>query len=199
MRWSPLLTLLIVAGCGEDPIGPPPPPPPPEGLVTVRVTAIVTSVRDAYLSYCLGGLIVVGESLTGTYTYDAQAEDSDEADNSAEYHMHAAPYSMSFTDGSFVFKASEPLDIRLTIANGDGVSGPDRYSVSSVTNAAISCGYVDAIAVALEDASGSAINQATLTERAPALRDWTGPNTLLIHGGSLAGTFEIQGRITRIE
>ncbi len=159
--------------------------------ITIGITGIVDSVEDlgpgdGYLD----GLVNVGDSITGYYTYDADTLDSNPLPDVGDYLHNSAPAGIFLTIGPFEFKTDpENVDFVVEIENDYPWIDPDinwdGYLLRSYNNLSLSNGtVVNHISWQLDDFSGNALSNDSLPTTAPVLEDypdsWTG---VIITGG----------------
>jgi len=87
------------------------------GLVTIDITAEIIEVYKSEERY--GGLIKVGDIMTGSYTYDSDTPDSNPSDPEVGLYEYTAPsYGVNLNAGGFVFQTDPAhVDYHLTISN----------------------------------------------------------------------------------
>jgi hypothetical protein len=76
--------------------------------VTIALTATVDQVYD--WANVLGGTIHPGDTMTGTYTYNAAASNSSPTPNTGAYWHTTAPYGVSLKVGGKVFE-TDPQNV----------------------------------------------------------------------------------------
>ena len=175
------------------------PTPTEAALITIEIEAVVDRVDDPH-GY-LEGKIIVGDIITGAYTYDSSTPDQDwlwgsPSDIVGRYHHFAPPYGISLTVGDFVFQ-TDPSNVNFLIGIvNDNQSGDDIYGLLSYNNLPLSDGtLVGGISWTLEDSTGSVFSNDSLPTTAPVLDDW-GFNRLTVNGGTPAIPFGILSHVT---
>ncbi|MDO8302447.1 MAG: hypothetical protein Q7T18_04305 [Sedimentisphaerales bacterium] len=154
--------------------------------ITIAISGYVTSVNDMYSN--LDGKINVGDSITGTYTFDTAISEL------SVYNYYALPAGVSLDIGTFHFQ-TDPANVWVTLGviNNDS-AGEDWYSVYSHNNLPLSDGtrVVD-IVFGLRDPTGTALSSDAFPLIAPDLSKWGNALTIDIARG---GTHTIRGLIT---
>lgn len=152
-------------------------------LITIAITANVTGVNDSY--NLLEGKVSVGNTITGTYTYDTSTPDTNPLQTLGDYNYHSLPCGLVFAVGELVFSTdSEDIGFFVGIANNHSEPPWDGYWINSYNNSLLSNGTeVDRILWQLDDYGGTALSSATLPTVAPVLSDWD-YSTLSIVGGN---------------
>jgi len=100
--------------------------------------------------------IVPGAVITGTYTYDSKAKDTNSDPTVGDYWYYSAPDGITIRagDGSETSSASSGTQFLVELVNRD----TDNYLLRSYTNRPWSCGTpVDHISWQLDDPSGTAL------------------------------------------
>lgn len=137
--------------------------------ITIQITGEVTSASGS----ALPSTIHVGDTFTGTYTYDSLTEDS-----GGGHYVHNAPYGITISLGGYEFMTAPnhvgQFDMRIGDDSiGNGVN--DYYGVrSQYQNISIpSVGFnIDYILWSLRDDTHTALSSGDLPITAPILEDW---------------------------
>jgi len=163
-------------------------------LVTIQIEAVVDSVQDE--GNYLEGKIEVGDTITGTYTYDLSTPDSEPLGYAGLYEHHSAPAGISLSVGGFDFKTDpDNVDFVVAILNDIPPSGKDQIWMRSYNNLPLSSGVaVESISWQLDDPTGTALSSHELPAGAPVLDDWL-LAPLLIHGPSRGASFGISAHV----
>jgi hypothetical protein len=139
-------------------------------LITIGLTAEVTGVSDIYGH--LEDKIHVGDTVTGTYTYDSATLDSEPDPAVGRYEYSTPPAGICLTVGGLEFK-TDPCSVGFELYVADNYLGEDRYGVSSYSNLPLPNGTpVQSIAWYLEDSTGTALSSDALPLTEPNLADW---------------------------
>ena len=142
----------------------------------------------------LGNAISIGDSVTGTYTYDSEAVDSNPSLESGLYYHSNSLYGISLYIGGLNFK-TDPTNVDFLVSVGNWSSGTDNYGLLSYRNLPLSNGaLVDEISWQLTDPTGTALSNDVLPLIAPDLSKWHS-NGLTIDSDRESG-FRIGARIT---
>jgi hypothetical protein len=165
-------------------------------LITIEITAEVDSVDDAYGH--LEGNINVGDTITGTYTYESTTLDTNPSPYGGDYEHFAPPAGIFLSAGGFDFRTDPAnVDFLIEIIN-DYTSGGlhDAYLVRSYYNLPLSNGtYLGGITWHLADYSATALSSIQLPITAPVLGDWDF-NFLTFGGGTDEEPFAISAHVT---
>lgn len=149
------------------------------GWITISISGVVTDVDDR------GGLdnkIQVGDTFTGTYTYDSATLGETEGSWSwTKYSYYDAPAGMSLNIGEFNFK-TDPADVEFEIYLNNNGSLGDTYFMQSLSNLSLSNGApVRVMGWTLIDNTSTALSNEDLPLLAPDLTMWNG-NLVEIRG-----------------
>jgi hypothetical protein len=139
-------------------------------IVTIYLNAEVTFVDD--IGDLLEGRVDVGDTITGSYTYNSDTLDSNPLNTVGEYQHFNPPSGISFSVGGFIFKTDpDNVDFLMTIL--DNHNGEDRYSFINYNNLPLSSGVeVDIVSWGLYDDSSTALSSVSLPTVPPSLEDW---------------------------
>jgi hypothetical protein len=147
------LVALIVSVLGS--ITPQPAAAATDSQITIALTATVDEVSDYY--NLLGGAIHPGDTITGTYTYNAAANDSNSSPNVGDYWHTTAPYGVSLKVGGFVFE-TDPQNVSFLVDLVNNLYDRDNYLFRSYNNRFLSNGVrVTHIAWQLDDTTRTAL------------------------------------------
>ena len=144
------------------------------GLVIVEFTAEVTRVNETY--GFLQGRINIGDTITGTYTYDTSAPDLDPDIANGRYEYYTPPSGIYIHVGEFESK-TDPYNTDFIIAiENDArlISGTrDTFRLESRNNLPLGDDVLcDVIYLHFEDYSGLALSSDALPSVAPVVADW---------------------------
>ena len=180
---SASIGFLVMCGCGDDTSTGPREEDPTR--ITMQLTAIVSTVDDP--SSVLGGLVEVGDTITGTYTYDSTTEDTYPDTTVGRYSHSSAPYGMFLEIDGYEFKTDlNDVDFLVEIWNNSGSPAYDFYVVRSYNNAPLTLNVaVEYIFWQLEDETATAVSSTELTTSPPDLADWTSIWGLTVEGYSM--------------
>jgi len=141
-------------------------------IITINLTAEVTQVDD--ISGLLEGNVNVGDTITGSYTYDSTTPDSNPSETVGDYRYFSAPYGVTLSAGGFVFK-TDPSSVYFCVEVGNNhlYQTWDHYLFRSYNNLTLSNGVlVDVIDWQLYDDSGTALLSDELPTTPPILEQW---------------------------
>ena len=167
--------------------------------VTMRFEAQVEMVDDP--GYSLGGAIQPGQTLTGTYVYDASTPDGNPTPGIASYRHTSAPFGVSVQAGSLTFE-TDPNTVDFTLELQSDHPFGDSYRFNSLYNrSSLSAIVVDSILWQLDDGTGQALASEALTDQPPALGQWQSLMGLVVQGRHLESTapFFIRAHMTSVE
>lgn len=135
--------------------------------ITMAITATVDEVVDLY------GLLNVrpGDTITGTYTYNAAAVNQSPTPGVGSYRHTTAPYGIRLNVGGTIIE-TDPDHVNFNVYLSNNRYGRDSYAVSSVRNIAVGQYNVTSINWALYDLSQTALKNVNLPKTAPKLSDW---------------------------
>ena len=169
------------------------PMPAKAALVIIAIEAVVDDVQDPY-NY-LAGLVIVGTTITGTYTYDTDTPDSSQFPNAGRYEHYAPPSGFSLIVGGFSF-VTDPMDTYFDVRILNDYLNDDFYWLTSYNNLPLPEGTtINNINWLLGDPSEAAISSIELPMTAPVLDDWQ-VNHLSIGGGPEREGFTFSGHVT---
>ena len=153
--------------------------------VTIALTATVDQVYD--WANVLGGTIHPGDTMTGTYTYNAAASNSSPTPNTGAYWHTTAPYGVSLKVGGKVFE-TDPQNVSFVVGLYNNIYDRDTYLIYSANNRPLSDHInITWIEWYLDDPSQTALKSIALPRTAPKLSDWQQPpccpgGGLLVYG-----------------
>jgi hypothetical protein len=172
------------------------------GRITIKIVAEVTDVHDA--DNLLGGKIQTGDTITGKYVYNSQAQDSDPTyPNIGYYQFSTRPYGVEINAGGFVFKTNpNDVNFQIWVSNDITYYGPkyDTYEIVSWKNSPLSNGVlVEIIIWQLSDSTASVVSSPDLPTTAPDLTLLHSQKGLVIQGEDPSDsdkTFQITADVT---
>jgi hypothetical protein len=137
--------------------------------VTITFSATVIELND--WAHALGN-VQVGDTVTGTYTYNAAAVNLSQTPGTATYLHTTGSYGMRANIGGQVLE-SDPQNLYLIAFLANNWYGRDIYSVGSANNRLLSGLYnVTSLGVGFYDNSQTALKNVKLPKTAPTLSDW---------------------------
>jgi len=164
-------------------------------LVTIGIEGTVHAVHDPQ-SY-LEGLVVVGDLITGTYTYDTDTPNTSSSPQVGRYEHYTYPCGFSLSAGGLHFMTDPDRTHCLIQIVDDQLYSIGTYSVTSYGNLPLSNGAViDRISWGLRDDSGSAVSSTELLATAPVLTHWRDFNYLNVEGPGSRDNILFQAHIT---
>jgi hypothetical protein len=172
-------------------------------IITIGITAEIAEVDD--LGGLLNGQLGAGNIITGRYTYDSAAQDSQPlTPNIGDYWHYSSPYGIRLFGSGFIFQ-TDPGDVEflVEIVNGEG---RDSYLLRSYNNLPLYEGVcVQHIAWELDDFTGIALSSDALSLEPPVLKDWDSICGIDITGndrppdGCGGNSFSIRAHVTSVE
>jgi len=153
--------------------------------ISINITAEVALVDDP--GDTLGGVISVGDIITGTYIYESTTPDSNPLPTVGDYWHSTPPYGITINAGELVFKTDpDNVDFLVEIVNDHGSPPRDNYllrSYNNIFNPALPNGaVVDHISWQLDDPTATALSSEVLPTVPPVLDDWQSIFGLTITG-----------------
>ena len=163
-------------------------------LITIAITATVDAMHDD--GNYLEGKVHVGDSITGTYTYESTTPDTNPATDVGDYWHYSSPAGISLAVGGFNFK-TDPANVKFLVEIVNNNGGIDAFLVRSDNNLFLSNGtYVDCISWDLQDRTLTALSSDSLPTTAPVLSQWQ-TNFLTFGGGAgKSNSFAIAAHVT---
>lgn len=155
-------------------------------LITIEITAEVDAVYDP--SGYLEGNIGVGDTITGTYSYESTTLDTNPSPYVGDYEHFASPAGIFLSVGEFDFTTDLANVAFLVEIINDYTSGGlhDSYILRSYSNLPLSNEVsVDHISWSLRDSSATALSSTDLPTTAPVLDAWLSRNELRLEGERL--------------
>lgn len=167
--------------------------------ITIEISGVVTSIRDLE-DYPYDEIINIGDTFSGTYTYDSATGDSSSSNTMGSY-KHDSPYGFDVSLGGFEFTTVESHlgEFSIRVYNDHSLQTYDRLIIASNLNSPLSTGIsVDRISWDLYDATHTAISSINLPTDAPDIDAWGNTFTIGCGGGPNA-SFAIWGEVTHAE
>ena len=176
--------------------------------VTINISATVTFVDDEL--GVLGAGILVGDILTGSYTYDPTTPDTNTSSTVGDYLHYGPPYGISITSSAGDNYATDPTNtlFRVGLVNDTNTPPSDHFLLVSSRNvSSVSSLYIRAIKWLLEDPTATALDSTELSLTPPNRADWSYVPGLYIQGCDLesfnifgdcitARSFTVQAQVT---
>jgi hypothetical protein len=148
-------------------------------LIIINITATVDRVDD-FGNY-LEGKIHVGDTITGSYTYESTTLDSNPSSQVGDYEHYTSPYGASLTVGGFEFRTN-PSNVDFVVEVVNDYPSGDNYAFRSYNNVPLFNGtLVDGIGWQLDDYTATALSSDALPATAPILSQWQA-NDLMLFG-----------------
>ncbi len=167
------------------------------GLVIVQFTAEVTQASDPY--DLLQGRINLGDTITGTYTYDTSAPDLLPGTERARYEYDTPPSGISVQAGGFESRSDpDNTDFSIEIVNNATAAGGswDSFILESENNLPFGGDLViNAITLDFYEGSALAISSDALPVDAPEIAMWSRAQ-VWIDGGARQRSVAITGDLT---
>jgi hypothetical protein len=137
--------------------------------ITITFTATVIELND--WAHALGN-IQLGDTVTGTYTYNAAAVNLSQTPGTASYLHTTGSYGMRANIGGTVVE-TDPQNLYFYVFLANNWYERDIYSVVSANNRPLSGLYnVTSLAFGFYDNSQTALKNVKLPKTAPTLSDW---------------------------
>jgi hypothetical protein len=171
----------------------------PDVPISINFTAEVWDVDDDFNH--LGGAISVGDTITGSYTYDAATPDSNPDPTVGRYLYTSPPYGIRVDAGGFVFQTDPSnVDFEIEILNDRDSPARDYYVVTGRHGLPLSNGAsVDSIQWQLDDPTATALSSDALPTVPPTLADWESLFGLWLLGeGSPYGFYTVSAHVTSV-
>jgi hypothetical protein len=164
--FAALLVALMLSALGA--IAPQPAAAAADIPVTIFFTATVDQVRDFH--YVLK--VKPGDTITGTYTYNAAAVNMSQTPGTGSYVHKTAPYGIHLYVGNTVLE-TDPQNVHLGMFITNNWNGADSYLVGSMNNRPIPGLWdITTISWGLYDPTMTALKNVNLTKNAPILSNW---------------------------
>jgi hypothetical protein len=136
--------------------------------VTIFFTATVDQVRDFH--YVLN--VKPGDTITGTYTYNAAAVNMSQTPGAGSYLNKTAPYGIHLDVGNTVIE-TDPQNVHVGMYITNNLYGADSYMVSSKNNRPIPGLWdITALSWGVYDPTMTALKNVNLTKNPPTLSNW---------------------------
>ena len=149
--------------------------------VKIEISATVTLVDDA--DNLLNNRVTPGDIITGTYTYDSFAVDSNPLMEVADYRYTTAPNGIRLNVNGLTF-GTNPADVDFLFEVVNNYQNFDNYVVISYNNlfavSAMGEFVTNIIDWQLDDPTQTALSSTALPRTAPVLSDWESPFGLSI-------------------
>lgn len=144
------------------------------GLVIVEFSAEVSDVVDSY--GFMQGIVNIGDTITGTYTYDTSAPDSSPLLGIGRYEYYAPPSGIFIHVAGFESRTDpENTDFVVTTENDAYLINGTRDSFRLESNKNLPFGsdtIIDMISLYLGVHNGNALSSDALPTVAPVVADW---------------------------
>jgi hypothetical protein len=174
-RLGPPLTIALVAGIVFNPASA------SYARVKIEIRATVTLVDDA--DNLLNNAVVPGDIITGIYTYDSFAVDSNPLIEVADYRYTTAPNGIRLHVNGLNF-GTDPADVDFLLEVINNYQNSDNHVVISYNNlfaiSAMGQSVMNIIDWQLDDPTQTALSSTALPRTAPVLADWQSPFGLSI-------------------
>ena len=173
--------------------------------ISIAITAQVRSVDDS--SGVLGGAILVGDAITGTYTYESTTPDGNTLPTVGDYRHTTAPFGITLDVGGLTFKTDpNQVDFLVEIVNDHDNPSRDNYLLRSYNNLFDRSAPPDPllpelpvmnhISWQLDDPTSAALSSEALPTAPPVLADWQSIFGLDISSTGPSGLFLIRADVT---
>lgn len=153
--------------------------------LTVNVNGTVSQVEGPGT---FGGVIHVGDNITGSYTYIPSTADSSPNDTRIGVYPHLSPpFGIKMNINGITFQTA-PVDIQggITVINGEPgtPNNIDEIIVSSLNNVPVNATDITEISLSFINHTGTAISSDSLPINAPEVSSIWNPSVLRINGQS---------------
>lgn len=164
---GPSLAMALVAGLICNPASA------NSAQVRIEISATVSEVDDH--DNLLNGRVVPGDIITGMYTYDPSAVDSNPLPEVADYAYTTAPNGIRLQVNGLTF-ATDRTAVNFLLELVDNYQNSDNYVMISYNNffdvSATGTSVMNTIDWQLDDPSQMALSSTRLPRTAPVLSDW---------------------------
>jgi hypothetical protein len=134
--------------------------------ITVQVTGHVVEWGDSYGVF--GGKMNLGQTITGTYTYDTDTLES----GLGYYRPSSPPANVTVSAGAFTFQSAPTSGFEISIQQGAGPNSPGGVQIYSFNNQPLPTGQaVEQIQFLFTDPSGQWPTSVALPTGAPTLQN----------------------------
>ena len=153
--------------------------------ITVQVTGHVVGWVDSYGVF--GGKMPLGQTITGTYTYDTSTP-AWNASAAAYYTPSSPPASVTVSAGAFTFQSAPPSPLQINMHLGAGANSPGGMQIQSFNNQPLPSGQaVEQIQFLFTDPSGQWPTSVALPTAAPTVAPT--PQTLYANQIYISGQY----------
>ena len=155
--------------------------------ITINITAEVAYVEDT--EGLLDGMINIGDTLSGSYTYESTTPDTNPFSTVGDYLHSSPPFGITINGGGFIFE-TDPGNVYflVEIVNDHGSPPSDNYLLRSYYNLPLSDDtFVEHISWQLDDPTLLALSSIELPLVPPTLPDWQSFFGLSISGCVVLG------------
>lgn len=141
--------------------------------IRIEITATVSLIDDP--DNLLNNAVAPGDTITGMYTYDSSAEDSNPLDQVGDYCYTTAPNGIRLNVNGLTF-ATNPRDVNFLLELADNYENSDNYVVISYNNlfavSATGAFVMNTIDWQLDDPTQTALSSPVLPKTPPVLSNW---------------------------
>jgi hypothetical protein len=164
---GPLLAITLVAGLVWNPASA------SCAQIRIEITATVSLVDDP--DNLLNNAVAPGDTITGIYTYDSPALDSNPLEQVGDYFYMTAPNGIRLKVNGLTF-ATNPADVNFLLELVNNYENSDNYVVISYNNlfsvSATGTFVMNTIDWQLDDPTQTALSSPALPKTAPVLSNW---------------------------
>jgi hypothetical protein len=164
---GPLLAMTLVAGLLWNPASA------SCAEISIEITATVSLVDDP--DNLLHNAVAPGDIMTGIYTYDSSAVDSNPLPQVGDYFYSTAPNGIRLNVNGLTF-ATDPRDVNFLLELVNDYNNSDNYVVISYNNffsvSATGMPVMNIIDWQLDDPTQTALSSTALPRNAPVLSNW---------------------------
>jgi hypothetical protein len=164
---GPLLAMTLVAGLVWNPASA------SCAQIRIEITATVSFIDDP--DNLLNNAVAPGDTITGIYSYDSSAVDSNPLEQVGDYRYTTAPNGIRLNVNGLSF-VTNPADVDFLIELVDNYENSDNYVVISYNNlfavSATGTFVLNTIDWQLDDPTQTALSSPALPRTPPVLSNW---------------------------
>jgi len=165
--------------------------------MTIEIKATVSLVEDP--DNLLNNAVHPGDIITGIYSYNSFAVDSNPLPQVGDYFYYTAPNGIRLRVNGLTF-ATDPRDVNFLLEVVNNYEGEDNYVVISYNNffsvSATGQGVMNIIDWQLDDPTQTALSSTALPRTPPVLPHWESIFGLTIDSTSIENSFRIRANVT---
>lgn len=190
-KLGPSLAIALVAGLVWNPASA------SCARVKIEISATVTRVDD--FNNLLNNAVAPGDIITGIYSYDSFAVDSNPLPEVGDYRYSTAPNGIRLNVNGLNF-GTDPADVDFLLEVVNNYQNLDNYLLISYNNlfavSAMGELVTNTISWQLDDPTQTALSSTALPRTAPVLSNWQSPFGLSIFSSGDNAFFAIRANVT---